>query len=733
MNAVKDAASLSGSAGTVAARGRSGSVGGGSLAWAAAIFGVLSLAMGGIFARVVSLQTQPPEGLVEQMSDRTSVRVERGRRGDVLDRRGRPLAATRFGFRAILDPSEFPVKDTFKHLELLSEVLGQPLETVGPRVLNAMGENERRAKAIAEHAQIELMLTEEEKQEELEEQARAREAAGSEPMGESAEAAARNVNEGVAAGAAEGLDVHGMSAKPVWASKPPRLIRYLVMSEVLSEGQVERIKRAKIPGLKLETRPVREMVSPEIAAAMVGKVNVDGQGLLAMEKLLDERLEAKDGSFKFVRDAKGRPLWVEPGAYTPPQRGEDVRLSLDLELQRIVREELERGVEEADAQGGRAILIDSVTGEILAIADTIRKPADVVEYDWATVIPKDKRLDGPRYITVRNDPGRSLHPALAHNRVVEDLYEPGSTFKPFMWAASTELGLARPEEVFNTHWGQWATPYGRPIKDVVKRATMTWREVLINSSNIGMVQGTARMTFEQMRGFVLAFGFGQRTNIGVPGESVGMVTGAKGWSKYTQTSVAFGHEVAVTPLQMARAFAAFSRPGEMAGTLPSLTLLAREVGADGRITPDLGKRVISTATAEETRQTLRGVTQNLDKKLAAREVPETGWRYELFGKSGTADIPMTNPPPGKKKPKGSDGYFRGQYNASFVAGGPAESPRLVCVVVIDDPGRELIRKKAHYGTYVSGPVVRRIMDKSLAYLGVPASMTPTSAGPAHAD
>lgn len=681
-----------------------------SRGWALVIFAGITLTMGGMFARVAQLQTDPPEQLMAQVSERTSTMTEPGRRGDVLDRRGRLLAATRFGYRVVVDPAEFPTKNIEQHLLNLSKALGQEMTVVGPRIVQALAENERRTKAFAAKQEIQLNLTPEELDEDAEKAAALLESQGTQADGTPPARLA--------------------STKP--ASKP-RLIRYLVMSDVLDDGELEAMKKLKIAGVHLESRPVREMASPEIAAVMTGKVDFNGKGMLAAERMLDEKLQAKDGSFKFVRDARGQPLWIEPGAYTPSQRGQDVRISIDLELQRLLRDELARGVEEADAQGGRAILVDSHTGEILAMADSIRRPSDVVEYDWVTVIPKDKRLDGPRYVTVRDDPKRALHPALAHNRVVEDLYEPGSTFKPFMWAASTELGLASPDEVFNTHWGQWQTPYGRPIKDVVKRASMTWREVLINSSNVGMVQGTARMTFEQMRSFVVAFGFGKRTNIGVPGESVGMVTSQKAWSKYTQTSVAFGHEVAITPLQMARAFCVFARAGEYSGTLPNLRLTS-PVGSDNS-TPetDPGQRVLSVKTAQVARDTLRGVTHNLDRKLAEGENHEGGWRYELFGKSGTADIPMTNPPEGKRKPKGSDGYFRGQYNASFVAGGPYENPRLVCVVVIDDPGRELIAKKHHYGTYVAGPVVRRIMDKALAYLGTPASPKAEGDGPAHAD
>ncbi|MBL8757796.1 MAG: hypothetical protein JNK35_05125 [Phycisphaerae bacterium] len=163
--------------------------------------------------------------------------------------------------------------------------------------------------------------------------------------------------------------------------------------------------------------------------------------------------------------------------------------------------------------------------------------------------------------------------------------------------------------------------------------------------------------------------------------------------------------------------------------MPPITLMAapEDAGRGAEVT----KRVLPARVATQVRETLRGVTANLDRKLAAKNPPEAGWKYELFGKSGTAEIPLTKPPPGKKRPKGSDGYFSGQYNSSFIAGGPVEEPRLVCLVVIDDPGPQLVRERRHYGAATAGPVVRRVMERSLSYLGVPASPPPPPDAPVH--
>jgi cell division protein FtsI (penicillin-binding protein 3) len=294
-----------------------------------------------------------------------------------------------------------------------------------------------------------------------------------------------------------------------------------------------------------------------------------------------------------------------------------------------------------------------------------------------------------------------------------------------VWAVVTELGGQAPADVIDTENGMWR-PYGRRvIEDVVRRERMTWAEVLINSSNVGMTKATEKITHTQLRTAVRRLGFGESTRTGLPGEATGLVTSAKNWTKYTQTSVSFGNEIAVTPVQMARAFCALARDGEMAGTLPDVRLtaaLAGPGGMGGEADRGVVHRVMRPSTAVLTRGILRHVAAKMEEKLA-RIHKEGGWRYSLFGKSGTSKIPMGKPPAGKKRPPGSNGYFDRQYNSSFIAGGPVEAPELVILTVIDDPGPELIRKNAYYGSDVAGPVVRRVMEKSLSYLGVPPSPT----------
>ncbi len=698
----------------------------------------VTLGLGVMLWRVWQLQARPSADLLAFKGERTSRVVEQARRGDLTDRRGRPLAVTKFGYRVFVDPAAFPTKDTDVHIVRLSEAIGVPADQFGPKLLARMVSNQRKQEqhdaeqAAYEQAvkvraaaikAAEKLAREMESQGQPEAQATISEAADTtanapedSPAGWQPAQTADNATPDPA------LGPDGLPPEPAQPGAP-RLARYMPVGAVLPEERVDLVRKLKIPGVHLETRQVREVIADELVGSLLGKVGLDkkgaDKGIMGSELKLDATLQPESGSFRYVRDARGRPLWVYPESYIPAEAGDDLALSIDLELQRIVTEELRRGMEEVDAAGGRAVMMDPRTGEVLAMVDLIRD-VPAVDYDWQTVIPKDNEGHGTRYRTIRADPGRAIHPSLGRNRCVEDVYEPGSTFKAFVWAAVTQRGLMNPRTMVDCHGGQWRTPYGRAISDVTRRGMQTWQEVLINSSNIGMAQGAAKMSFEDLHNAVRSFGFGSRAGTGLPGETAGIVTPVKRWSVYSTTSVAMGHEVAVTPVQVARAFCAFSRTGSASGTLPRLRMQAFDPRTESSGL-DVTHRVVPAQIADLVRDTLRGVTASLDRKLAAKPIPEEGWRYELYGKSGTAEIPLGQPPEGLSRPKGSDGYFNGQYNSSFIAGGPVQEPRLVMIAVIDDPGPEFVRAKLHRGSTAAGPVVRRTMERALTYLGVPPS------------
>jgi len=671
------------------------------VAWALA--GGVSFLLVVMLGRVAQLQLRPSPALREHIEPRVTSRSELPLRGDLMDRRGRLLSATRFGQRVLVDPTLLPASPD-EAIVRLASAIGVAPDELGARIVGALEENALRAAAAP--------------------------AASTRP-----ESVVRSIPKLISSRFA------GMGRppieEPVDAAVPPPAtrgpVRYLPVSDVLSDERVRAVRALKIPGVSLEKQQVREYTGGGEVASIVGKVGYGHAGLMGAELLLNERLQGSKGQINFVRDAYGRPLWIEPGQVRPATPGSDVRLSVDLELQRMAVEELTRGVEAADAAGGRLVMIDTVTGELLAMADVIRPVPDAVTYPWVDAPPRRRGEPRPpepnvlatprRYVMLRDDPGRRVHPALARNRCIEDVYEPGSTFKPFVWSAITELGLASPGETFDTEGGIWRTAYGRVVKDVHRADSMTWAQVLVNSSQIGMIKGAERMTFAQLHEVPVRFGFGRTTGVGIdggglPGEAAGIVTTMGKWSKYTQTSVATGYEIAVTPVQMVRAFSAFARPGDLAGTLPRLRLSAAAAGE----APGVTYRVLPIRIAEMTRALLRQVATNMESKFA--KPPEGGWRYAIFGKSGTAEIPLGKAPPGKKRPRGSSGYYDNQYNSSFIAAGPTEDPRVAIIVVIDDPGPGMVRARRHYGAAVAGPVVRRTLERTLTYLGLPPSPPP---------
>lgn len=611
------------------------------------------LVFAAVFARVIQLQVAPSDDLSVFIQQRQSRAVHTAPRGDLLDRRGRVLAATKPGYRVFVDPFELAELDKEPHRRAseqelaarytrlvteLSRVTGLSHLEISDRVLEKVDENRRRI------------------------------AAGQRP------------------------------------------IRYVSVGTTLEDSRLAAARAIDIRGVRLERRSVREMPSGELAAKLVGSVGVDHNGLLGAEMKFEHDLVPRAGYMDYVRDARGRPMWVEAGGYAMPQRGGDVRLSFDLAIQQIVVEELERGMREADSAGGRVVVADPVTGEILAMADLKREVEGLAPFDSALATRiKQGQANWVRFRTIPEDPGAEVLPSLSRNRNVQDVYEPGSTFKTFMWAEVLQRGKVRPEEVFNTHNGQYRLPYGRrTLNDVTKRSEQNWIEILVNSSNIGMAQGTARLSFRQMRDAVLRFGFGQKTDIGLPGESAGIVTSQRAWSNYSQTSVAMGHEIAVTPVQMVRAFSVFARDGDLAGTLPVLTLRAVD-----EQTPTLALRqqVVDPWIAMLARETLVRVYENMlttTRRHTMKDDPRPA--YPMFGKSGTAEIP---------RPDGR-GYFPLQYNSSFILAAPVVEPRLIVLVVIDDPGPELRRNRRHYGSQCAGPVAARIADRTLRYMGVAA-------------
>jgi cell division protein FtsI/penicillin-binding protein 2 len=426
-----------------------------------------------------------------------------------------------------------------------------------------------------------------------------------------------------------------------------------------------------------------------LAGQLVGFVGREGRGLEGAEAVFNTELAGQPGELSYVRDSRRRPIAFDDRGYLAPRDGEAVTLSLDLKLQAIVQEELSRTCAEFTAESGHVVMMNPFTGEVLAMASfpffdprealgmlEAMKPAAAGEVDKS--------------------------PRPWQNRSVTEVFEPGSTFKTFVWAAATQGRHARVDEIFHCGGGSWVSSRGRSLRDAAPVGTVTWAQVLVKSSNIGMAMVGERMGPSRLHRAVRAFGFGQTTGSGLQGEQAGLVVPLSKWTHYSVTSVPMGQEVAVTGLQMCRATAAIANGGLMVA--PTLRRVdADDYARDAQVI----ERVLDPNAAATTLATLRRVAT----EGTARQMKSSP--YAIFGKTGTAQVPRT----GNDLKRFGPGYEPNAYTACFIGGAPVEAPRVVVACFIRKPDKS----KGYYGGIVAGPCVQRILERTLQYLGVPHS------------
>ena len=480
--------------------------------------------------------------------------------------------------------------------------------------------------------------------------------------------------------------------------------RYVVLEQDANDAMVDALNSHPIRGVVLQKRPIRRYPHGTLAAAIVGRAGPGAprkqEGRSGIEFARQDLLEPEHGRMEYVRDRRGAPMYVPEDGYTAGADGESIQLTLDIELQRHAEKLITAAVEAHHAVGGWLIAIEPRTGEILALAD-------VFDNDEA------RRRGG--WSEGWLDPMRDQAPELGRNRTWTDPFEPGSTFKPFFWAWATMLGAARPDEVLDTPGGGFGTSgtvfrdgrRSRRIRDAYGRADQDWSTSLVKSLNTAMAMVAERMDSEEMQAMIQNFGFRNKTGLQVPGEATGLITPPNKWDRlYTHLSVSFGQEVAVTPMQLTRAFCVFARPD---GTLPLLRVVRAE-GSDRFSTPSLP--VLSPEVVRETRDVLARVMSDQGTGRRARSE-----HFSIFGKSGTPQMPNINPAPGEK------GYYDDRYMPNFIGGAPVETPRIIVACGLQDPLKGSGANADHNGHgygggYSAGRVVRDMIDYSLFYLGV---------------
>jgi cell division protein FtsI (penicillin-binding protein 3) len=409
-------------------------------------------------------------------------------------------------------------------------------------------------------------------------------------------------------------------------------------------------------GIGMETEYRRFYPSGEIFGQVVGFTNIDDQGQEGIELVRNDELKASPGKRRVIQDGHRR-IVEEVEQLRAPIHGEDIVLSIDQRLQFLAYRELKRAVEEHKAVGGSAALLDVTTGEILAL---VNQPS---------FNPNQARQETPEE---------------RRNRALTDVFEPGSTIKPFVVAAALERGLISAHTPISTSPGVLQVGRNR-VRDYRNLGQLDTTSVITKSSNIGVVKIAQRMDRAVLWQLYQRLGFGQTSNIGFPGERTGYLPHFEGWSSFEHATLAFGYGLNVTTLQLAQAYATIAADG--------VRRPATLFRSDG-LPP--GERVFSAETARAVREMLETVVSD-DGTARRAAIPG----YRVAGKTGTA------------KKASARGYVDGKYQSVFVGMAPVTEPRFVMVVMIDEPGGQ-----EYYGGAVAAPTFARVMPAALRLYNV---------------
>ena len=432
--------------------------------------------------------------------------------------------------------------------------------------------------------------------------------------------------------------------------------------------QAEKVSALNIAGVGAVLEARRFYPYNQAASALIGKVGVDGSGLSGIEALYEKRLHEDHVKTTATRDAFGKIIHVssasDSGDGFAPPKGAALKLTIDADLQIIMDEELEIGRKNANAKQAMAVMIDSDTGEIVALSQS-------PSYNFNTPSADSKE-------TLRN-------------LLLETVFEPGSVMKPIVAAGAIDAGVVTAADKINCENGRY--PFSKhTIKDVHPSGTISFYDVVVRSSNIGMTKVGIRLGSERLYRYLRKFGFGASTGLGIAGETAGILRSESSWAKVDVATHSFGQGVAVTPLQVVRAVAAIAN----GGVLPPLSVVIDESNGLPQ-----GERIISEHAAGVAREMMYGVVE--DEHGTGAKAKIEGLR--VGGKTGTAQ---------KANPKGR-GYMAGKYVASFVGfvdGAPVGVPRnLTAMVIIDEP-----RAKSIYGGTLAAPVFQRIMERTFRFI-----------------
>jgi len=442
---------------------------------------------------------------------------------------------------------------------------------------------------------------------------------------------------------------------------------FVYLKRHLRPDVAARLVQLGIPGVSLKREYRRYYPAGEVTAHLLGFTDVDDRGQEGIELAHQDWLAGKPGSRRVIKDRLGRVV-EDTESVLAPIEGRDVALSIDRKLQYLAYRALKAAAAEHRAKAGAIVVLDVKSGEVLALANV------------------------PAY----NPNNRSRRDAArARNRAITDLFEPGSTLKPFTIAAALEARLIRPESTVQTAPGYLLVGNAR-IDDVHPAEVLTVSELIQRSSNVGVAKLALALPRRQLWSVLSAAGFGAPPRSGFPGEVGGRLRDYQRWRPIEQATLSYGHGISVSLLQLARAYTVFAGDG----ALQPITLLKRDA-------PGAATRVISPGTARAVRAMLETVVHPGGTAVRAQVLG-----YRVAGKTGTAH-----------KLQGST-YAPDRYVSSFVGMAPASDPRLLVAVMIDEPDNG-----DYYGGVVAAPVFSAVMAEALRILSIPPDAPATLAEP----
>ena len=421
-------------------------------------------------------------------------------------------------------------------------------------------------------------------------------------------------------------------------------------------NRAKQIESLGIKGVYLRNEYKRQYPEGDAASSLMGFANVEGKGLGGIELAFNEALSGKTGSRKVIKDRLGRVV-ENVGEQFLPVTGKDLQLSIDSKIQFFAFQKLRDAVQEHKAKSGSVVVLDVVTGEVLALAN---------------------------YPVSASTKIANLNGAQLRNRALTDTFEPGSTMKPFTAALALERGLVKPETVIQTAPGR-ITIGGATITDAHPHDALTVSQIIQKSSNVGVVKMAMQMQSSEMWTMFDQVGFGKKPQLTFPGMATGRVRPYKSWRPVEQATMSYGYGLSCSLVQLAHAYTVFARDGDL---IP-MSIVKRDTVA-------VGQSVISPKTASSIRSMLQLASGDGGTAPKAQTMG-----YSVGGKTGTAHVLE-----GKA-------YANKKYRGSYVGMAPIEKPRVVVAVMIDEPSNG-----KYFGGDVAAPVFSETVQQSLRILGV---------------